>query len=74
MVYSAHYHALTVPLIVLDQPQQDDPSKTVVSHGQIVMKPSEHVEYSLVESMTGITPKNANTEANVGKTIDKKKF
>lgn len=65
--------ALRLPVLALKGAalSLDQKVTIIVSHGRIVIEPSEHVEYNLDELLAGITPQNAHAEISFGKPVGK---
>lgn len=65
--------ALRLPVAVLKEAnlRMEQKVNLVVSQGRIVIEPSDKVEYSLDELLSGITPDNAHGELSFGQPVGK---
>lgn len=65
--------ALRLPVAVLKEANLclEQKVNLVVSQGRIVIEPSDKVEYSLDELLSGITPDNAHGELSFGQPVGK---
>lgn len=65
--------ALRLPVAMLKEAnlRMEQRVNLVVSQGRIVIEPSDKVEYSLDELLSGITPDNAHGELSFGQPVGK---
>lgn len=65
--------ALRLPSLALKEAALalDQRVTVTVTHGRIVIEPSEHVTYDLDDLLAGITRRNAHAEISFGKPVGK---
>ena len=68
--------ALRLPSLALKEAALalDQRVTVTVTHGRIVIEPSEHVAYDLDDLLAGITRRNAHAEVSFGKPVGKEAF